>query len=59
MTLSFDGIGSPRAKIAGYEALSTSHLVHGFCLFYRLDSGLMSPKSVVNLDPRPNYVLYQ
>jgi hypothetical protein len=58
-TLSFDGIGSRSAKVAGYRALSSSHLFNGFCLFYRLDSGLMSPTSVVNLDPRPDYVLYQ
>jgi len=58
-TLSFDGIGSARAKTAGYEALSASHLFNGFCLFYRLDRGLMSPSSVMGLDPRPDYVLYQ
>jgi len=58
-TLSFDGIGSESAKAAGYEALSSSHLFNGFCLFYRLDRGLMSPSSVMRLDPRPNYVLYQ
>ena len=58
-TLSFDGIGSASAKVAGYEALSSSHLFNGFCLFYRLDRGLMSPSSVMRLDPRPDYVLYQ
>ncbi len=58
-TLSFDGIGSAGAKSAGYEALSSSHLFNGFCLFYRLDRGLMSPSSVMRLDPRPDYVLYQ
>ena len=58
-TLSFDGIGSARAKRAGYRSLSAPQLFNGFCLFYRLDRGLMSPASVLRLDPRPDYVLYQ
>ena len=58
-TLSFDGIGSASAKRAGYEALSSRRISNGFCVFYRLDRGLMSPGSVVNLSPRPLYVLYQ
>lgn len=58
-TLSFDGIGRPSAKVAGYEALSSSRLFNGLCLFYRLDRPLMSPSSVMRLDPRPNYVVYQ
>ncbi len=58
-TLSFDGIGSARAKKAGYRALSSPGLFHGFCLFYRRDEGLMSPSSVVDLRPRPDFVLYQ
>lgn len=58
-TLSFDGIGSASAKVAGYEALVSRHLFNGLCLFYRLDRGLMSPSSVMGLDPPPDYVLYQ
>jgi hypothetical protein len=58
-TLSFDGIGSARAKRAGYRALAEPGLFNGICLFYRLDDGLMSPSSVVALRPAPDYVLYQ
>ncbi len=48
-----------RAKRSGYRSLSAPQLFNGFCLFYRLDRGLMSPPSVLGLDPRPDYVLYQ
>ena len=58
-TLSFDGIGSARAKRAGYRALAEPGQFSGMCLFYRLDDGLMSPSSVVALRPEPDYVLYQ
>lgn len=58
-TLSFDGIGSARAKREGYRSLSAPQLFNGFCLFYRLDRGLMSPSSVLGLRPRSDYVLYQ
>ncbi len=59
-TLSFDGIGSASAKRSGYSALAAPRgLFNGLCLFYRLDQGLMSPTSVLKLDPRPDYVLYQ
>jgi hypothetical protein len=58
-TLSFDGIGPPREKRAGYEALSSPRLFNGFCLFYRRDEPLMSPTRVVQLNPRPLYVMYQ
>jgi hypothetical protein len=34
-------------------------LFNGFSLFYRLDSGLMSPSQVLGLEPSPDYVLYQ
>jgi len=59
VTPSFDGIGSASAKRDGYSRLSVDGLFNGFCLFYRLDQGLMSPTSVLRLDPRPDYVLYQ
>ena len=59
VTLSFDGIGSAGAKRDGYSRLSVDGLFNGFCLFYRLDRGLMGPTSVLRLDPRPDYVLYQ
>lgn len=59
VVLNFDGIGSPAAKRAGYEALSSPRLETGFSLFLKLDSGLMRPAQVTALDPAPRYVMYQ
>lgn len=57
--LNFDGIGSPRAKASGYAALSSASLFNGFSLFYRRDEPLMTPTSVLELDPEPDFLLYQ
>lgn len=57
--LNFDGIGSPAAKAAGYEALSASRLFDGFSLFYRRDAPLLKPGSVLALEPEPDLLLYQ
>ena len=59
VTLNFDGIGSPAPKVAGYEALSSKKLFNGFSLFYRLDTPLMNPSSVLRLDPAVDFLLYQ
>ncbi|MGH2950473.1 MAG: hypothetical protein ACRDKX_00310, partial [Solirubrobacterales bacterium] len=57
--LNFDGIGGPRAKAAGYAALSAPQLFDGFSLFYRRDRPLMQPASVLGLLPEPDFLLYQ
>ena len=57
--LNFDGIGSPAAKRAGYEALSVPRLFDGFSLFYRRDVPLLKPASVLALVPEPEFLLYQ
>ena len=65
VTLNFDGIGSRPAKEAGYAALSAGDradgvsVFNGFSLFYRLDTGLMKPRQVLRLVPKPDYVMYQ
>lgn len=59
VTINFDGIGSPSAKRAGYRTISSLRLFNGFSLFYKLDDNLMSPKAVLRLEPKPNYVMYQ
>jgi hypothetical protein len=59
VVLNFDGIGSRQAKKAGYKRLLQPPLFNGFSLFYKLDSGLMSPGQVLNLKPKPDYVMYQ
>lgn len=58
-TFNFDGIGNPSAKKAGYRQLSTSKLFNGFSLFYKLDDNMMSPRGVLKLNPKPDYVMYQ
>ncbi len=59
VTLSFDGIGSPAAKEAGYRALSSPAAFSGFSIFYSLDTKIMSPRSVLGLDPPPDFLLFQ
>lgn len=59
VALNFDGIGSKQSKKAGYKSLLQPPLFNGFSLFYKLDSGLMKPRQVLNLDPKPDYVMYQ
>lgn len=63
---SVDGIGPPEAKTDTYDAIAPTlpDGVHkGFKLFYEEDveggSELMTPEQVMDLDPRPEYVLYE
>jgi hypothetical protein len=57
--LNFDGIGSPAPKRAGYAALGVPGLFNGFSLFYRRDTALLGPASVLALEPEPDLLLYQ
>jgi hypothetical protein len=58
--LNFDGIGSRRAKKAGYKNLATNpDLLDGFSLFYDRDLRLMKPRSVLRLQPEVDYAMYQ
>ncbi|SDE28580.1 hypothetical protein [Auraticoccus monumenti] len=66
VVVSIDGIGSPGAKRDTYEAIAETvpDGVHfGFKLFYEEDaegpSRLMTPEEVMDLEPRPEYVLYE
>jgi hypothetical protein len=59
VVFNFDGIGAPRPKIAGYEALKARRIFNGFSLFYELDHPLMKPRRVIRLDPSPVFLLYQ
>ena len=63
---SVDGLGPPGPKINTYRVVNEStpsHVHPGFKLFYtedRRDNGrLMTPKEVLALKPRPEYVLYE
>lgn len=59
VALNFDGIGSPRAKKAGYANLAHRKLFDGFSLFYSRDTRLLKPGRVLALDPDAEYVMYQ
>ncbi len=59
VTLSFDGIGSPEAKRAGYESLTSDAAFSGFSIFYSLDTRIMSPRSVLGLRPEVDFLLFQ
>lgn len=59
VTLSFDGIGSPAAKVAGYKSLTNPAAFNGFSIFYSLDTTIMSPRSVLGLKPSVDFLLFQ
>jgi hypothetical protein len=62
LVLNADGFGTPDAKRSKYEQLSPSRrsgLFAGFKLFYEEDTNLMSPKQVMRLNPRPDFVVYE
>jgi hypothetical protein len=56
-----DGFGDPDSKIATYQlyARDGGFKFSGIKLFYDQDHPLMQPDDVVNLDPPPNFVMYQ
>ena len=63
---SVDGLGHPGPKRATYRLVNrtTPAFVHaGFKLFFTEDrrngGRLMTPREVLRLDPRPEYVLYE
>lgn len=59
VTLNFDGIGSPSAKVAGYRSLSRPGLFNGFSVFVSRDSNVMGFRAIAALEPPADYVMYQ
>lgn len=59
VTLNFDGIGTPAAKISGYRALSRPGLFNGFSVFVSRDSNVMGFRRIAALQPAADYVMYQ
>ena len=57
--LNVDGFGDRAQKEAKYRELSQRRLPNGFKLFYQEDRGLMSPRAVEALRPRPQFVVYE
>jgi hypothetical protein len=62
LVLNSDGFGAPADKRAKYRQLAPSKgpFHRGFKLFYEEDTGLMSPKQVLRLQPSPvDLVIYE
>jgi hypothetical protein len=60
VALDMDGFGSQSLKLASYRAVMRQPLAFaGIKLFYRQDTGLFTPRQVLNLSPRPAVVIYQ
>ena len=59
--LDFDGFGDPLNKQQGYQLYVRDSEVPfgGIKLFYDQDQPLMQPAEVVELDPPPDFVMYQ
>lgn len=62
---SVDGIGAPADKIGTYERVlegAPEHVTPGFKLFFEEDAEvgpLMTPEEVLNLNPVPQYILWE
>lgn len=55
-----DGFGTPGEKLDTFHAVGRPRQFHlGFKLFYRADTGLMTPAQVLRLKPRVRFVSYQ
>ena len=60
VVLNADGFGTPAQKRAKYKQLAPRDpLLPGFKLFYEEDTNLMSASEVLNLRPKPFYIVYE
>jgi hypothetical protein len=61
LTVNVDGFGDRANKIAKYRELTRGRRDrhHGFKLFYEEDTGLMPPRRVLRLRPRPELIVYE
>jgi hypothetical protein len=61
LTVNIDGFGSRDNKVSKYDLLAShgTRWFNGFKLFYHEDVGLMRPRSVLNLLPQPDVVVYE
>lgn len=61
LSIDMDGIGSPRAKLYGYElyAITEPSQRPTFKLFFDQDDPLISPEEVLEIDPVPDVIIYQ
>jgi len=56
-----DGFGTQAQKKAKYREFTRGRAreLNGFKLFYREDTGLMTPRQVLRLKPQPDVVAYE
>jgi hypothetical protein len=63
LTLNVDGFGDRPNKISKYNEFTRPPVARrfhaGFKLFYHEDTNLMSPRRVLRLRPRPDFVVYE
>ena len=61
LSIDMDGIGSPGAKLYGYElfAITEPSQRPAFKLFFTQDNPLISPEGVLAMDPVPDVIIYQ
>jgi hypothetical protein len=61
MTMNVDGFGDRPNKISKYRQFTHdgTHFHRGYKLFYQEDTNLMTPRSVLALSPRPDFVVYE
>jgi hypothetical protein len=61
LTVNVDGFGDRENKVSKYDLFSSRKpgRYNGFKLFFHEDTGLMTPRSVLRLIPRPDVVVYE
>jgi hypothetical protein len=61
MTMNVDGFGDRPNKISKYRQFTHdgTHFRNGYKLFYEEDTNLMTPRSVLALQPRPDFIVYE
>ena len=61
VTMNVDGFGDRPNKISKYHQFTHdgTHFHRGYKLFYEEDTNLMTPRSVLALQPRPDFVVYE
>ncbi len=59
MVVNVDGFGTRDQKVAKYREFVRPSFRNGFKLFYREDTGLMTPRQVLSLRPPPDLIVYE
>jgi hypothetical protein len=61
ITLNADGFGTPAQKLDKWKAFTrgVKKFHNGYKLFYKEDTNLMTPKQVMAMKPRPDFIVYE